>query len=178
MWETWHSTAELGYFKTPTLQATLRIKSKPQEMSCVFLELAHLFQSAGCAKNKHQFLMAPLSLKSFLLDAGLRLDGLPALDLWDIGIEVLRTTKDNIQPGHTSSGKLGQIQPDHTSSGNFEYVQPDSTLRDSRTNTKRVNRKQGVDQLNEVDCAPPTHVLLKVNLSCTSLKTTKPWSRW
>ena len=32
------------------------------------------------------------------LDAGLRVDGLPALDLWDIVIEVLRTAKDNIQP--------------------------------------------------------------------------------
>ena len=25
---------------------------------------------------------------------------------------------------------------------------------------------------------PPTHILLEVNLSCTSLKTTKPWSNW
>ena len=39
------------------------------------------------------------------LDAGLRMDGLPALGLLDIVIEVLRTNKDNIQPGHTSSGK-------------------------------------------------------------------------
>ena len=39
------------------------------------------------------------------LDAGLRMDELPALDIWDIVIEVVRTTKDNIQPGHTSSGK-------------------------------------------------------------------------
>ena len=30
------------------------------------------------------------------LDAGLRMDGLPALDLQDIVIKVLRTTKDNI----------------------------------------------------------------------------------
>ena len=32
------------------------------------------------------------------LDAGLRIDGLFALDLWDIVIEVLQSTKDNIQP--------------------------------------------------------------------------------
>ena len=71
------------------------------------------------------------------LDGGLRMDGLPALDLCDIVVEVLRTTNDNIQPGHTSSGKLAQIQPKH-------------------------------------QAYPPTHVLLKGNLSCTSLKTTKP----
>ena len=33
-------------------------------------------------------------------DAGPRMDVPPALDLRDIVIEVLRTTKDNIQPGH------------------------------------------------------------------------------
>ena len=77
----------------------------------------------------------------FSLDAGLRMDGIPAfdlrdlvievfhsspnqshkaaLDLWDIVIEVLRTTKDNIQPGHTSSRKLN-----HTSSGKLEYFNP------------------------------------------------------
>ena len=48
------------------------------------------------------------------LNAGLRMDGLPALDLWDTVIEVLRTTKDNIQPGHTSSRKHEQTQPTHT----------------------------------------------------------------
>ena len=42
-----------------------------------------------------------------------------ALDTWDIVIEVLRTTKDNIQLGHTSSGKL-------------EYVQPNSSPHDLR----------------------------------------------
>ena len=32
------------------------------------------------------------------LDAGLRMDRLLALDLWDIVIEVLRIAKDNIEP--------------------------------------------------------------------------------
>ena len=64
------------------------------------------------------------------LDAGLRMDGLLALDLWDIVIKVLRTSKHNIQSGHTGSGKLGQIQPNHTSSG--KCVQPNSTICDSK----------------------------------------------
>ena len=62
------------------------------------------------------------------------------------------TTKDNIQPGHTSSGKLGHIQPNQTSSGKLAYAQPNSTIRNSRTKTQRVNNKQGVGQLIEVDC--------------------------
>ena len=65
MWETPHSTADWVYFKTQTLQATLRIQSQPQEVSCVFLEAEHLFQSVGCARNKHH-LTAPQSLKLFL----------------------------------------------------------------------------------------------------------------
>ena len=36
------------------------------------------------------------------LDAGLRMDGFPALDLWDTVIEVLRSTNSNVQPKHTS----------------------------------------------------------------------------
>ena len=88
------------------------------------------------------------------LDAGLRMDGLPALDLWDTVIEILRTTKDNIQPVHTSLRKLGQIQPNHTSSRKLEYVQPNLTICNSETKTQRVSRKQGVDHLNEVDCVP------------------------
>ena len=88
------------------------------------------------------------------LDAGLRMDGLLALDLWDIVIKVLRTTKDNIQPGHTGSGKLGQIQPNQTCSRKLEYVQPKLTICDSKTKTQHVNRRQGVDQLSEVDRVP------------------------
>ena len=52
------------------------------------------------------------------------MDGLHALVLWDIVIEVLRTTKDNIQPGQTRSGKLGQIQPNHTAQGNLSMFFP------------------------------------------------------
>ena len=41
------------------------------------------------------------------LDAGLRTDGLLALDLWDIVFEVSSSTKDNIQPKHTSHQETG-----------------------------------------------------------------------
>ena len=41
------------------------------------------------------------------LNAGLRVDGLLALDLWDMVIEVLHSTKENIQPKHTSHHEFG-----------------------------------------------------------------------
>ena len=120
---------------------------------CIFGSITFVPVSCMCKK---QTSVSHSSTESEIisLDAGIRMDGLPALDLRDFVIEVLRTRKDNIQPGHTSSGKLGQIQPNHTSSGKLEYVQPNSTICDSRTKTQRVNRKQGVDQLNGVDCVP------------------------
>ena len=36
------------------------------------------------------------------LGAGLRMEGLLALDLWDMVIEVLRSTNNKVQPKHTS----------------------------------------------------------------------------
>ena len=69
------------------------------------------------------------------LDAGLRLDGLLSLDLKDIVIEVLHSTKDNNQPKHTSHQEAGAVL-------------------DFKTKTQHVTRKQKVDQLNEVDHVP------------------------
>ena len=132
-----HGTAlEIGFLQDSDFaEATLRIQNQLQEVSCVFLEAEHLSKSVGCARNKHQF------LEVISLDAWLRMDGLLTLDLWDIVIEVLRTTKDNIQPNHTSSRNLGHIQPNWT-------------VCDSKTKTQHVTRKQVVEQLSEVDHVP------------------------
>ena len=47
------------------------------------------------------------------------MDGLPALNISGNVIEVLRTTKENIQPGHTSSGNLGRSNPTTPSQGHL-----------------------------------------------------------
>ena len=62
--------------------------------------------------------------------------GLLALDLWDIVIEVLRKTKDKIQP------KIHKLPRNWGS------------LFDSNTKTQQVTRKQMDDQLSEVDHVP------------------------
>ena len=66
MWETRHSTADWVCFKTQTLLEILGTQSQLQEMSCVFGEAEHFFQSVGYARNKRQFLTAPQCLKLFL----------------------------------------------------------------------------------------------------------------
>ena len=70
------------------------------------------------------------------LGAVLRMDGLPALDLWNIVIEVLRSTNNKAQPKHPSHQETGRIL-------------------DSKTKTQRVTRRQKVDQLSEVDYVHP-----------------------
>ena len=42
------------------------------------------FQLVGCVRNRRQFLIAQQNLKLSLWTPGLRLDGLPALELWDL----------------------------------------------------------------------------------------------
>ena len=116
--------------------------SKPPSggVLCIFGSRTFIPVSWMC-KKQSSVSHSTTESETISLDAGLRVDGLPALDLWDTVIEVLRTTKDNIQPGHTSSGKLQQTQHNHTRSGKLEYVQPNSTIYDSKTKTQRVNRK-------------------------------------
>ena len=57
-----------------------------------FLEVIHLFQIVGCVRNKLQFHTVQQNPKSSLLDAGLRLDGILALYLWDLIVSVLGNT--------------------------------------------------------------------------------------
>ena len=58
---------------------------------CVCSEAARLFQSAGCVRNKLQFCTVQEKQKIFPLD------GIPALDLWDLIVTVLH--------GHTNQNK-------------------------------------------------------------------------
>ena len=100
------------------------------------MEVELLSQSVGCARNKHRFSHSSTESEVIIsLDAALCMDGLPALDLWDIVIEVLRTTEDNIQPNHTSNKET-------------------SAVCDSKTKTQHFIGKQKVDQLSEVDHVP------------------------
>ena len=75
------------------------------------------------------------------LDAGLRMDGLLVLDLWDTMIEVLRSTSNNVQPNHNG------IQ------------ETDATLH------SKNKRRQKVGRLSDVDCVPTNTILLTMNLS-------------
>ena len=97
MWETQHNNADQDCFKT-------KIPSQRQEGSCVFSEDTFVLTSWMCKK---QTLVSHNSTEAEIisLDAGLRMDGIPALTLWDLVIEVFHSvpnqtnkTKDVTEP--------------------------------------------------------------------------------
>ena len=87
------------------------------------------------------------------LDAGLCMDGLPALDYWDVVIEVLRSSKSTESPAHGAAGNCSR---------NHKQIQTQS--------------KREIEML--INChmwttSPQTQIFLKASLGCTSLKTMK-----
>ena len=129
MWETRHSIADWVCFKTHILLEILRTRNQFQVVSCVFLAVGWM------CKKQTSVSHSSTESEVILLDVGLRMDGLFALDLWDIVIEVLRSTNNNVQPKHTS------------------HQETESVL-DSKSKTQHVKRKQKVAQLSEVDHVP------------------------
>ena len=98
------------------------------------------------------------------LGAGLRMDGLLALDLRDMVIEVWRSTNNTARKGIQAQGDL-------CGTG-------DHSINKNKTKIPTEKRTREVEQLSIVDYVPaPTHILLKARLSCTFLKTTKLSSR-
>ena len=128
-------------------------KSTSGGVLCIFGSRTFVLVSWMCKKQSS---VSHSSTESEIisLDARLRMDGLLALDLWDIVIEVLRSTNNNVQAKHTSIQETGAESP-------FQNQDPKCQK------TKRL-----------INCLmwimyPLTHILLKVVLSCTFLKAMK-----
>ena len=89
MWVTLQNNADWDCFKTPILREILRIqKSTSGGTLCIFGSHTFVPTSWMCKK---QAAVSHSSTESEIisLDAGLRLDGLPALELWDLIVSVL-----------------------------------------------------------------------------------------
>ena len=88
MWETRRSIADWVYSKTQILLVILKNQSRNHVVSCVFLEVELLFHSVGCVGKQISVSHGSTESEVISLDAGLRKDGLLALDLWDLVISV------------------------------------------------------------------------------------------
>ena len=72
-----------------------------------FWEVEHLYRSVGCARSKRQHLTAPQNQRSFRWMLVCVINGLPTLDLWDLVIEVLRTTHGIPKPTQANTRETG-----------------------------------------------------------------------
>ena len=92
MWETQHNIADWDCFKTLILLETWKTRNRPRVDFCAFSEVKRSCQQVECARNRLQFHTVPTEAEVISLEASLRMDGIPALDLWDLVIEVCRSS--------------------------------------------------------------------------------------
>ena len=85
----------LGLFKTPILREILKILNPLLEEHCACLEVILLFQQVGCVKKQTAVSHSSTESETISLDTGLRLDGLPFMEVWDLIVSVLGDTIQN-----------------------------------------------------------------------------------
>ena len=102
-----HSTADCVYFKTQTLRETLWTQNLPVEESYVSSGSRTYVPISWMCKKQTPVSHSSTESEIISLDGGLRMDGLLALEVWVIMIEVLRSTNNNVQPKHTSTQDTG-----------------------------------------------------------------------
>ena len=85
-WVILQNSAGWDCFKTPILQEILKISVQHHE---------DLFQSVGCVKKQSSVSHSSTESEIISLETGLRLDGISALDLWDLIVAVLGNTNQS-----------------------------------------------------------------------------------
>ena len=93
------------------------------------------------------------------LDAGLRMDGSLPLDLWDVVIEVLRSTNNTARHGGLGHGTCPGQET-------IPSIKPRPRHQLKRASEMLSNCQMWISY-------PPTHILLKASLSCTFFRTMK-----
>ena len=83
MWVTLQNNADWDFFRTPILREILRIQNLLRVEHCAFLEVIHFSNKLDVQETNFSFTQFN-RIRNHSLDAGLRLDGVPALDLWDL----------------------------------------------------------------------------------------------
>ena len=112
MWETQYISAGLDYFKTLILQETMKTRSQHHEEFCAFFGSHTFVPRSWMCKKQTSVSHGSTEAEVISLDAGLRMDGIPALDLWDLVIDVFHSspnqtnkTKDVREPRRKLSAK-------------------------------------------------------------------------
>ena len=95
MWVILQNNAGWDCFKTPILQEILRTQNLVQVEQCAILESHTFVPISWMCKKQTSVSHSSTESEVISLDAGLRLDGIPALDLWDLIVLVLGNPTQN-----------------------------------------------------------------------------------
>ena len=92
MWETQHNIADVGLFQDSDFAIDLEdSKSTSGGILCIFG--SHMFVAISwMCKKQTSVTHSSTEAEVIFLDAGLRMDGIPALDLWDLVLEVFHSS--------------------------------------------------------------------------------------
>ena len=147
-----HSSAlSMGLFQDSDFAGDFEdSKSTSVRILCIFGSRTFVPISWMC-KKRTSVSHSSTELDIISLDAGLRMDGLPALDLWDVVIEELRTSKSTESPTHPAAGNC---------------------LRNHKSKPKQKGNRD-VDRLSHVDYVTTNAHSTQASLSCTSSQITK-----
>ena len=102
MWEILLNNADWDCFKTPIVREMLRIQNPLLEELCAFLGSHTFVPISWICKKQTAVSHSSAESEIISLDTGLRLDGLLALELWDLILSVL----GNVSRVSDGSGQL------------------------------------------------------------------------
>ena len=95
IWVMQLNNADWECFKTPTLQEILRTRNLLQVEHCVFFGSHTFVPMSWMCKKQTSVSHSSTESEIISFNAGLRLDGIPALDFWDLIVVVLGNTTQN-----------------------------------------------------------------------------------
>ena len=97
MWETLHNNAGWDCFRTLILPEILRIQNLRQVEHCAFFGSHTFVPISWMCKKQTTVSHSSTESEIISLDAGLRMDGTPALDLWDWVIVVFHSSPTQLK---------------------------------------------------------------------------------
>ena len=120
-------------FKTLTSREILRTQNPLLEEHCPLLEVIHFVPISWMCKKQTSVSHSSTESEIISLDAGLRLDDIPALDLWDPIVAVLGNTNQS----HKEQGDLLMIKQ--------EVRSPPHTIQERKQSQRMINDLDNVD---------------------------------
>ena len=123
MWVILQNNADWECFKTPILQEILRIQNPLLDEHYAFFGSHTFVPISWMCKKQTSVSHSSTEAEIISLDAGLRLDGIPALDLWDLIVLVLgNTTHNHDRTGKPVVGRDTSHEPSQQSRGMFNVL--------------------------------------------------------